>query len=742
MGPPQRVIESDEKNLDADIFREVFQSASDAIWLWGLDENGMPNRLIEVNDRGPEMLGYTREELMEMTPKDFVAPEFQIDMAPIVKEIQETGRATYEMLHIRKDGSRLPVENTSRTFKIGDERVTMTIVRDITERKEAEKTLQMAHDQLERRVEDRTAKLRESEVKYHTLFENVKDAIFITDMKGRFIEVNQVACNRLGYSRKETLQMSPKDIGDPESAAHVEERMEKLRQEGHIVFESVNLTKEGARIPVEISVQTIDYGGRPATLAVSRDITVRKEAERAMKESERRFRGAFENAAVGASMVDLKGRFLKANHRLCEILGYSEKELLTKTFSDVTHPDDLQIGLDKMKEMIQGITDFTSFEKRYYRKDGNLIYVNISPSLIRNEEGEPQYFVGLWQDITEGKKAEEAIKASEEKFRNLFESSTDAIHVMDTEGNLLDCNKIAYERLGYTKEEMVGKDISQLDSPGDAINVPKRVEHLKNHGKAVFEAENMRKDGTVLPVEVNASVIEFGGEKVVLALNRDITERKEAEEELKDYSEKLRVSLDEKDVLLKEVHHRVKNNMQIISSLLNLQKGYIKDNEAVEIFTDSQNRIKSMALVHESLYKSPGLSNINMRDYVNELTTGLIKTYRTGTEIIDLKTNVEDVFIGVDTAVPCGLILNELVTNSLKHAFPGEEGGEIWIRLRQTSQGQIELAVGDNGVGIPEEIDVYNTETLGLDLIKSLTKQLKGEIDLKREDGTEFVVIF
>jgi two-component sensor histidine kinase len=205
---------------------------------------------------------------------------------------------------------------------------------------------------------------------------------------------------------------------------------------------------------------------------------------------------------------------------------------------------------------------------------------------------------------------------------------------------------------------------------------------------------------------------------------------------------KLRASLKEKDLLLKEVHHRVKNNMQVIYSLLNLQSGHIEDPQALSMFKESQNRVKSMAMIHEKLYKSEDLARINFADYLRSLTMDLSRSYRAGSDRIQLKIDAQDAFLGIDKAIPCGLITNELVSNSLKHAFPGDTKGEIHIELFRDDNGEFRLNVSDNGIGFPEGVDFRNTESLGLQLVNTLIEQLNGTIELDRSCGTAFKIIF
>jgi two-component sensor histidine kinase len=218
-------------------------------------------------------------------------------------------------------------------------------------------------------------------------------------------------------------------------------------------------------------------------------------------------------------------------------------------------------------------------------------------------------------------------------------------------------------------------------------------------------------------------------------LKQELAERKRAEEQIE-------ASLKEKEVLLKEIHHRVKNNLQIISSLLSLQSMHVKDKGAVEMLRDSQSRVRSMALIHERLYKSEGLVKINLAEYIRDLSGYLLRSYETKPDAIRLKLSADDVLMSIDTAIPCGLILNELISNSLKHAFPGKRGGEIRIGFHSDDEDRFVLTVGDNGIGFPEDLDLRSTKSLGLQLVNALTDQLEGSIELDRRGGTEFKVTF
>jgi len=319
---------------------------------------------------------------------------------------------------------------------------------------------------------------------------------------------------------------------------------------------------------------------------------------------------------------------------------------------------------------------------------------------------------------------------------HLLDSATDSIFLHDVEGNFIYVNEAAYKTRGYTKDELMAINLHELDTPEYAGLIEPNIEYLINHGEAPFESAHLNKDGSVMPVEIHAHILNINGKKQILSVIRDITERKKTEEIIQ-------ASLKEKETLLKEVHHRVKNNMQVISSLLHLQALNIRDKDALAMLKDSQSRIQSMALVYNKLYQSRNLASIDMSDYIEELTGGLIKSYTHNPDRVTASIDPSDVFLGIDTAIPCGLVINELVTNSLKYAFPENRTGKIAISLKEGGNQELELVVSDNGVGIPEGINMEKSSTLGLKLVTNLVReQLDGKIELDGSQGTTFKITF
>ena len=320
-------------------------------------------------------------------------------------------------------------------------------------------------------------------------------------------------------------------------------------------------------------------------------------------------------------------------------------------------------------------------------------------------------------------------------FEYLHKYANDIIFLADRDHRIVEANERARTAYGYSLEELNGLRVPDLRPPQARPQFGMTMREAERTGGLVFETLHQRKDGTIFPVEVSLRILNIDGVRYHQAIIRDVSERKKAEERTLD-------ALREKDVLLREIHHRVKNNMQIISSLLSLQSQKFQGPEVVEAFRESQDRIRSMALVHEKLYQTRDLSRIDFSDYVKSLTSFLFKTYKTDETRIALKLDLDKVFLDINAAVPCGLILNELVLNALKHAFPDERKGKVTVELRESEAGTVRLTVRDDGVGFPEGIDIAQADTMGLQIVSLLTEQLDGRVEVKRDGGTAFSVSF
>ncbi|MBU7025852.1 MAG: PAS domain S-box protein [Theionarchaea archaeon] len=441
-------------------------------------------------------------------------------------------------------------------------------------------------------------------------------------------------------------------------------------------------------------------------------------------------RGAvIDGMSDGVMVLDLENRIVDVNPSAQQVMGYPPSELIGQYMGKVW-PEWSQIelndGVQSDKEIAVNL------------KDGQRIYdVRISP--LTDWYGNLISQIVVLRDVTERKKAEKLLYESEEKFRTIFEHANDEIIYVDKYGVIVDMNKRFEKIFGYKREEAIGKNFAEFGffDKEDMARVVSLFRDAITKGETIpfILLELKRKDGGSIFAEVSTRMIKKNGEiEGILSILRDVTERKKAEENVK-------ASLREKEVLLREIHHRVKNNLQIISSLLSLQSRYIRESQYTEMFKESQNRVRSMALIHEKLYQSEDLAKIDFTEYIKPLVHELIRSYEVDPDKVAVRIQVDDVSLGVDTAIPCGLIINELVSNSLKHAFPDRKG-EIKIALHSVD-GTIELTVSDNGVGIPDTIDFRNAETLGLRLVTILAEdQLDGDINLIRGKGTQVRITF
>ena len=357
------------------------------------------------------------------------------------------------------------------------------------------------------------------------------------------------------------------------------------------------------------------------------------------------------------------------------------------------------------------------------------------------EEEEPSIVASL-RDITEQKLAERKLRESHQLLEQTFASLHDAVFIIDAETDVVaSCNLAASNIFGYSKKELLGQPIASLYI--DKANFEEFRRNLNTDVEEKgyltnFEFQMKRKDGAIFPTEHHKTpLLDVDGKlSSWVSVIRDISQRKQAEE-------KIKASLKEKKVLLREIHHRVKNNMHVIIGLLELQSDYIRDEKVLNVFSDCRNRIRSMALVHEKLYQSEELARINISDYIETVVMELFRLYNTDIERINFNLKAKNIYLNINTAIPCGLIINELISNSLKHAFPDNRKGEIEVSLSRSNTNKITLKINDNGIGIPYDLNMNEIESLGLKLVQILAEdQLGGSIKLDRSDGTKFILYF
>ncbi len=473
-----------------------------------------------------------------------------------------------------------------------------------------------------------------------------------------------------------------------------------------------------------------------------------EKAYNSLKESEQGLAEAQKMAHIGNWEWDIANDKAYWSDELYRIFGRSPQEFAPpyNEYLSSVHPDDRDYADNAHKKALNGKP--FSIDHRIILANGEERIVHIQSETIFNDENIPIRLKGIIQDITEHKKAEEKIQT----LANAVESSSDAIITVSLDGIITSWNKAAEQVYDYSAQEVIGKSVSIL-APSYLREETKKLTEIVIQGEKVhqYETLRLRKDGTIINVSITLSpVFDITGKLVAISgVVRDVTERIKAEEALAN------LEIARK----KEIHHRIKNNLQVISSLLDLQaekfgnREFIINSEVMEAFRESQDRVISMALIHEELHKSEGLDTLNFSPYIEELAENLFQTYRLGNTNVRLNMDLEEnIFFDMDTAVPLGIIINELVSNSLKHAFSGRDKGEIRIKLhrKENEENKSEgckstsfiLTVSDDGIGISKSLDIEDLDSLGLQLVTSLVDQLDGELELKRNHGTEFTIRF
>ncbi|HET6245331.1 MAG: PAS domain S-box protein [Bacteroidetes bacterium] len=471
---------------------------------------------------------------------------------------------------------------------------------------------------------------------------------------------------------------------------------------------------------------------------------VRKKAEEELRVSEERFKAIYNVAAVGIARVSLTGKFIQVNQRLCDIFGYTDIELYAKTFQEFTYSRDLQKSILFLKKLLSKKIEKFTQEKRYIHKNGSIIFVNLTVSVVKDEDGNPDYFVSVFEDISERKSSEEKIFKQAAKLNSIFESSSHQIWTLNRNYELTSFNQNYVRAINkfFNVEPLLGTNVQKASK---LLLDEKTFEQINKIYKEAFkgipqhfEIPYYSKEGKSIWLEtfLNPIRLEKGKIEEISCIAQDITGKKIIEQQIKS-------SLKEKEVLLKEVHHRVKNNLQVISSILNLQSSNLTDKKVLDVLKESQDRIKTMAYIHESLYQSKDFSQINFLEYIDNLSRNLLHSYRGHNNFVDLKLDIDKVYLNLDLAIPCGLIINELVSNALKYAFPKNKKGTIFIGVKVMAD-DLQITVKDNGIGFPQHIVFKNTETLGLQLVTALSEQICATISMetKLDQGTSYILSF
>lgn len=467
-------------------------------------------------------------------------------------------------------------------------------------------------------------------------------------------------------------------------------------------------------------------------------IVENKRTDQALRESERKYRSIVEYAPFGITRSTREGKLVSVNPALASILKYDSAQELMETINRSSIQEVLFPIPSEREPLVENILEhdsWTIFNNRLRCKDGSFVICQVHSRRIVDKNGQASEFESFQENITDRLEAEQALRESEEKFRVLAETSPVAIGIFQGE-KLIYANPATERLFGYSVDELLRMRFWEWATE-NCKEIIQRCGLARLNGEPMpgqYEATFITKTGDEKCVLISAGVMEHRDRPTGVVSYLDITERKRTEE-------LIRASLEEKEVLLREIHHRVKNNLQVVSSLLFLQSQKFTDKELQSCFLESQSRICSMALAHEQLYQSKNLAEVSVKAYVENLIGQLEQIFRSPGQEVDCRLAVQDIELDIEKVIPCGLLLTELLSNVYKHAFVDGRAGHINISMKDRS-GEVELSVADDGVGLPADFDYRQAQTLGLQLVTVLVNQLNGSLELDRSNGTRFLIRF
>jgi|GEM_PF-1894863 len=695
-------------------YRSLFEYSNDAIFIFII--NG---KIINVNKRACDILNYTKDELLNLNIK-YLHPGTELKKVKnAFEEINKKGFVRFLTKFKKKDGSIIHAEISPR---IVDKKkyIVQGIVRDITKRIEAENLL------------------IESEKKYRMLFNEMIDGFalhkIICDKNNKivdyeFVDVNP-AFERLTGLKRENL------IG--KTVLTVMPDTEKYWIENYGEVALTGKPKQFNNYSKELNKYykvTVFSPEKYKFACIFEDITERTLTEKALRESEEKFRALVENSPDIIIRFDNEHRYKYISPSVSNYFFLKPGDFIGKTYKDFDFSKELCELWDKSINKVFKTGQILETEFEYETKKGKIIFDwRLFPEFKTDKE--VTTVLSISRDITEQVTIEKKLIELHNNLKATLDAIPDLMFEVDSEGRIYEYHSQNNNELFLKPKDFVNRKIKDVIPEKQTEIIMNALFEAEKYGKSIGSRYSLPFSQGELWFELSISKIEglFDKKNHFIVLARNITTQK-------NYEDQLKASLNEKEILLKEINHRVKNNMQLISSLLGLQMSYINDEDTLAIFKDSQNRIISMSLIHQLLYQSKDFTNIDIKKYITDLVESIYSSLGINFRKIKLDIKVKGIKININKAIPCGLIINELVSNSLKYAFKDMEKGTITITFYNNKENYV-LSVKDNGIGIPKNINVNNTNTLGLKLISTLNDQLEGNLNIISKNGTEVKITF
>ena len=595
-------------------------------------------------------------------------------------------------------------------------------------------SIKMAFKLFEAKMAEREKELSLTRNEHYlrSILQTTIDGFWIVDTDGRILDVNDAYLRLSGYSREEFLRMSISDIDSDEDIGTTVRSMARVKEMGAATFEKMHRTKDGRILDMAVSVTYLDYdGGR--YLGFCRDITAAKARERDLAESRERLAFALEATNDGLWDVNMTTNEVYLSPRDCEILGYAPDEAheLYKAWPELVNPEDMPRTLAALNETLEGRQSVFQVEQRLRTKSGAWKWIYTRGKVVaRDESGKAARMTGTHTDISARKKAEEDFRETEELFRLFLELSPIYVFFKDADIRAIRLSRNFERMLGIPIVEALGKDMFELFPSELSRSMVEDDKRLLREGKSIEVEEELA--GRVYTT-LKFPIFREGRTPLLGGFTIDITERKAAELGLQ-------AALREKEILLGELQHRVKNSLMLVSSLLSLATASIPEGKGRDVLLDTQSRIESMQAIYELLCAAPGIDGVDLADYLGRLAERLRGSWRFE-DGCELEASFASVRVSVDKAITLGLIFTELFTNAMKHARAEGGTARMLISAALTKRaGEMELRVADSGPGFPADLDPGTAESLGLKLVLSLASQLGGHASFNTGPGAEVVL--
>ncbi|MEH2435390.1 MAG: PAS domain S-box protein [Nostoc sp.] len=766
----QKVIDDSQRS-----FNLLFSKNPNPMWVY--NQNNL--QFLDVNEAAVVHYGYSREEFLQMRITDIRPSEDVPIFIEYLRERHSNLHFSGQWQHRRKCGEIIDVEIVTHKIDYASYNAWLVNIQDITEHKRIK------------------IKLQESEARFRVIFEAIPIPLIISHVSDNLIlYANPEFIKTFRFSVKDFIDREVLDLYHKSTDFKL--LLEALNQHGFVHNYELQLKRaDGTCFWAIASLQYLKFNNEVAILTVFYDITKRKNLERKLQEQNDFLQIVFESIPLMISLTDTNGKLQWVNQEWESVLGWKFQDFQTGDVLEAlySNPEYRQDVINSIQSAQRNWSDFKT-----QMQNGNLLDTSWTNVKLSNGQ-----IIGIGQDITERKRTELALKAQAEReqlMRTVAQRIRQSLNLQDILNatvqevrDLLGVDRVVVYQFN---PEMIGTIVAESVEPGWTVSLDVQIhdkcfqtgaggEYYQRRKRAIaniYEAglsdchirllEQFEvKANLVVPILLEVSSQNTGSNLWGLLIAHQCSGLREWEENQLDLLDQLTVqlaiaiqqssileqaqtelvqrqkaqiklknALAEKEVLLKEVHHRVKNNLQIVSSLLQLQSQTLKDPEAIKALRESQNRIESISLIHKNLYTSANIGQIDVGEYIENLAASLLISYQIWPGKIGLETDIDSVSLNVDQAIACGLVINELISNALKHAFPNQQAGTISIALRNVGN-SIEMTIRDNGIGLPDNLDWTTTDSLGLSLVYDLvTEQLEGDITIERNHGTVFKIQF